>query len=155
MSAKPKTIRNISENRRARHEYDILERLEVGLSLTGSEVKSLRGGKATIGDAYIRFIDAEAFLVDAHIPTYPQAGPHNNHVPTRPRKLLLHRSEIEKWAKKVAEKGLTAVPLKLYFRGAWVKLEMGLGRGRKMHDKRAALKEREHKRDAERALRQR
>ncbi|MEL6349967.1 MAG: SsrA-binding protein SmpB [Myxococcota bacterium] len=155
MATKPKTVRNISENRRARHEYEILESLEVGMSLTGSEVKSLRGGKATIADAYIRFQDDEAFLVDAHIPQYPQAGPHNNHPPTRPRKLLMHRKELEKWSRKVAEKGLTAIPLKLYFQGAWVKLEVGLGRGRKLHDKRAALKEREHQRDTERALRRR
>lgn len=153
MSGKdPSARRNICENRRARHTYEILERIEAGLSLTGSEVKSLRSGHATITEAYVRFEGGEAWLVDAHIPQYPQAGPYNNHEPARPRKLLLKVGELDRWQRKVAEKGLTAVPLQLYFKGAWVKLEMGLGRGRKLHDKRAALKERTDKRDAERAM---
>lgn len=145
--------RVIAENRKARHEYDILERVEAGLQLQGSEVKSLRGGKGNIAEAYVRFEDGEAFLVDAHIPQYPQAGPHNNHEPRRTRKLLLKDLELEKWARKVQEKGMTAIPLLLYFKGPWVKLEIGLGRGRKLHDKRNAIKDRESKRDAERELR--
>lgn len=145
--------RVIAENRKARHEYDILERVEAGLQLVGSEVKSLRGGKGNIAEAYVRFEKGEAWLVDAHIPQYAQAGPHNNHEPRRPRKLLLKATELEKWSRKVQEKGMTAVPLVLYFKGAWVKLEIGLGRGRKLHDKRHAIKERESRRDAERALR--
>ncbi len=154
--AKPKTkIRNICENRRARREYEILDRLETGMALMGSEVKSMRGGHGNIAEAYVRFKDGEAWLVDAHIPQYPQAGPHNNHEPTRPRKLLMSARELSKWRKKVAERGLTAVPLRLYFNGAWVKLEIGLGRGRKLHDKRAALKERTDRRETARALRER
>ena len=155
MSKQNPVIRRICENRRARRQYEILERLEAGLSLTGSEVKSLRSGKATIAEAYVRFRNGEAWLLDAHIPQYPQAGPHNNHETTRPRKLLLKRDQIEKWFKRVSEKGLTMVPLKLYFNGAWVKIEIGLGRGRKLHDKRALLKERDDKRDTQRALRRR
>ena len=155
MSKQNTAIRNICENRRARREYEILDRLEAGLSLTGSEVKSLRSGKATIAEAYVRFRDGEAWLLDAHIPQYPQAGPYNNHEPTRPRKLLLKRDEMAKWSKRVAERGLTMIPLKMYFNGAWVKIEIGLGRGRKLHDKRAVLKERSDNRDAQRALRRR
>lgn len=148
-------IRNIAENRRARREYEVLERLEVGLVLTGSEVKSLRNGKANIAEAYVRFDDGEAWLVEAHVPQYPQAGPHNNHEPKRSRKLLLKRSEIDRLSRKVAEKGLSIVPLHLYFKGSWVKLEIGLGRGRKLHDKREMLKERTDRREAERAIRHR
>lgn len=155
MSFNPDAIRNVAENRRARREYEILEKLEAGLVLTGSEVKTLRGGKANIAEAYIRFEDGEAWLVDAHIPQYPQAGPHNNHEPTRPRKLLMKGSEIDKWSRRVAEKGLSAVPLHLYFKGSWIKLEIGLGRGRKLHDKRNLLKERADKREAARAMRRR
>jgi len=155
MSFNRDTIRNIAENRRARRQYEILERLEVGLALTGSEVKSLRGGKANIGEAYVRFENGEAWLADAHFPQYKQAGPHNNHEPTRPRKLLMKAKEIDKWSRRVAEKGLSVVALQLYFKGSWVKLEIGLGRGRKLHDKRNLLKERTDKREADRAIRQR
>jgi len=155
MSKQNPVIRNISENRRARREYEILDRVEAGLSLTGSEVKSLRGGKGQVTEAYVRFKDSEAWLLEAHIPQYPQAGPHNNHEPNRPRKLLLKREQLAKWEKKVAERGLTMIPLRLYFNGAWIKIEIGLGRGRKLHDKRAVLKERSDNRDAQRALRRR
>jgi SsrA-binding protein len=155
MSSKPDQIRNIAENRRARREYDIQERLEVGLVLTGSEVKSLRGGTANIAEGYIQFQDNEAWLVEAHIPQYPQAGPHNNHQPTRPRKLLMKAREIERWRRRVAEKGLSAMALQLYFKGSWVKLEIGLGRGRKLHDKRDLLRTRADKRETERAIRRR
>lgn len=155
MPFNPDAIRNVAENRRARREYEILERLETGLVLTGSEVKSLRSGKANIAEAYVRFEKGEAWLVDAHFPQYAQAGPHNNHEPTRPRKLLMKGAEIDKWSRKVAEKGLSAIPLHLYFKGSWVKLEIGLGRGRKLHDKRNVLKERSDKREADRAMRRR
>jgi SsrA-binding protein len=155
MSSSPDSIKNIAENRRARREYEIVDRLETGLVLTGSEVKSLRRGQANIAEAYIRFEGGEAWLVDAHIPPYPQAGPHNNHEPTRPRKLLMKHREIDKWHRRVAEKGLTAIALKLYFKGSWLKLEIGLGRGRKLHDKRNVLKERTDKRETERAIRER
>lgn len=146
MSSKPKTERVIAENRRARHDYAIEDRLEVGLSLVGSEVKTLRGGNGNIAEAYVQFRDGEAWLVDAHFPPYAQAHQFN-HEPRRRRKLLLKRNELEKWSRKVAEKGLTAVPLKLYFSGPWVKLEIGLGRGRKHHDKRNALKDKQSRRE--------
>lgn len=144
--------RVIAENRKARHEYEILERFEAGLVLLGSETKSLRDGKGNVAEAWVRIEDGEAWLVDAHIPPYPQAGPHNNHEPTRPRKLLLKREELDRLSKRVQEKGLTLIPLVLYFQGPWVKLELGLGRGRKLHDKRQAIKEREGRREAEQAI---
>ncbi len=145
--------RNIAENRKARRSFELMERLEAGLSLRGSEVKSLRAGRADISEAYVRFQGGEAWLVDAHIPQYAQAGPHNNHTPRRERKLLLSSTELRKWTRKVQERGLTVVALKLYFKGPWVKVEIGLGRGRKRHDKRQALKERTDSRDMARAMR--
>ena len=153
MSEKPRRLRVIAENRRARHDYEILEKLEAGLELRGSEVKSLRGGSGNIREAYAQVIEGEAWILNMHIPEYPQAGPHQNHEPRRRRKLLLKGREIDRMRKKVAEKGLTLVPLKLYFSGAWVKLELGIARGRKRHDKRQALKERQDRRDVQRALR--
>lgn len=152
--AKPDNdLRRVAENRKARHEYELLETFEAGLMLQGSEVKILRQGKGNIGEAFVRLIDGEAWLVNAHMPPYPQAGPHNNHEPRRPRKLLLNAAELEKLHKRVNEKGLTVVPLRLYFKGPWVKLEIALARGRKDHDKREVLKEREDRRDMQRALR--
>ncbi len=145
--------RLIAENRKARHEYEILERLEAGLVLRGSETKSLRDGKGNIAEAWVRFDDGEAFLVDCHIPQYPQAGPHNNHEPTRVRKLLMKGEQLGSWAKRSQEKGLSVIPLALYFNGPWVKVELGLGRGRKLHDKRQAIKERDSRREVDRALR--
>ena len=155
MSEKPRVQRVIAENRRARHDYEIVERFEAGVELRGSEVKSLRGGTGNIAEAYAQIIEGEAWIQNMHVPEYPQAGPHQNHEPRRKRKLLLKAREIERMRKKVAEKGLTLVPLKLYFSGAWVKIELGIARGRKRHDKRQALKERQDQRDVQRALRQR
>ena len=120
--------------------------------LRGSETKSLRDGKGNIAEAWVRFEDGEAWLVDANIPPYPQAGPHNNHEPTRPRKLLLKAAELDHLIRRVQEKGLTLIPLQLYFEGRWVKVELGLGRGRKLHDKREAIKERDSIREARRAM---
>ena len=136
----------IAENRKARHEYSIEDKVEAGLELTGSEVKVLRNRQGNIAEAHVRFERGEAWLVDAHIPPYPQAHQFN-HEPRRRRKLLLKKAEIERWHKRVREKGYTAVPLKLYFNGPWVKLEVGLGKGRKLHDKRDALKEKASRRD--------
>lgn len=150
----PAEVRVIAENRKARHEFDILERVEAGLVLVGSEVKSLRGGKGNVAEAFVKFIKDEAFLVDAHIPHYAQAGQFN-HEPRRARKLLMKRAELEKLADKVQQKGLAIVPLRLFFKGAWVKVELGLARGRKLHDKRHALKARQDKREMDRALRRR
>jgi len=139
-------------NRRARHDYEVLETFDAGLALTGSEVKALRGGGASIAEAYAKVERGEVWLEGANIPAYAQAS-YNNHEPTRPRKLLLHRREIEELRKGLERRGLTVVPLKLYFdeRGR-AKLQIALARGRKLHDKRAAASERDAKREMERAL---
>jgi SsrA-binding protein len=152
--AKKSEISPICENRKARHEYEILETVEAGIALTGSEVKSLRNGKGNLNEAYVRFEGGEAWLTDAHIPPYAEAN-RNNHEPKRSRKLLLGRGEIERWSSRVSEKGLTAVPLRMYFKGPWVKLELALGRGKKLHDKRQALKEADDRREMDRALKAR
>ena len=148
-------IKNIAKNRKARFEYSIEDRLEVGIVLVGTEVKSLRQGRSTIAEAYIKFDQDEAWLVDAHIPPYSQAGHLQNHDPTRKRKLLLKKREIALWARKAAERGYSVIPLQLYFHGPLVKLEIGLGKGRKNYDKRQKLKEETDKRDVARALRNR
>ena len=130
--------RTICENRKARHDYEILETLEAGIELRGSEVKSLRLGRAQLRDAYARVRDGEVYLYGAHIAPYQAASPFG-HEPDRPRRLLLHRREIDRLAGRVAEKGLTLVPLRLYFneRGL-VKVELALARGRKLYDRREA-----------------
>ena len=143
---------NIAHNKRARHDYEIVETLEVGISLVGSEVKSLRAGRASIAESYVSFEHGEAWLVRAHIPHYPQAGP-LNHEPERRRRLLMKRKQIATWARKAEEKGFTIIPLRLYFNGSWIKLESGCGKGRKKYDKRQKLKEQTDKRDMARALR--
>lgn len=144
----------ICENRRARHEYEILDTMQVGIALSGSEVKSLRGGKGSVAEAYVAFDQGEAWLLDAHIAPYAQAN-RNNHEPRRKRKLLMNRLEILRWSKRVAEKGLSVVPLQMYFEGPWVKMDVGLGRGKKLHDKRDATREREDQREIDRAMRAR
>jgi len=143
--------RVISENRKARHRFEVLDTLECGLALTGSEVKSLREGKVSLEEAYARVRGTEVWLVGCDIPEYKQATAWN-HEPKRPRKLLLHRREIDRFAALAHEKGLTLVPLRLYFneRGK-AKLLLGLGRGRKMHDKREALKKSDSQREMARA----
>jgi SsrA-binding protein len=135
------------QNRRARHEYHILESIEAGLVLTGSEVKGIRAGGASLTEAYARFRDGEAWLLGMHIPPYRQ-GSFSNGEPTRPRKLLLHKAEIARLQSRVAEKGLTIVPLSLYFRRGMAKVQLGLVRGKKLWDKRAAVA----KRDVEREI---
>lgn len=144
--------RLISQNRSARHEYDILDTVECGIVLVGSEVKSLRNGKVTLDEAYGRVKGSEVWLVGCDIPEYVQANQFN-HEPRRPRKLLLHRREIAKFAGKAFEKGLTLVPLKLYFKNGKAKLLLGVGKGRKLHDKRQAMKKRDAARDIGRAMR--
>ncbi len=124
-------------NRRARHEYEILETWEAGLVLQGTEVKALREGKVNLGDAYGEIRDGEGWVVKMHIGPYEQ-GNRENHEPFRRRKLLLHRREIRRILPKLEEKGLTLVPLRLYFKDGRAKLELGLGRGKKLHDKRDA-----------------
>jgi SsrA-binding protein len=148
------TVRPICQNRKASFEYEVLEKVEAGMVLTGSEVKSCRAGKANLVDAWVRFLDGEAWLMDAHIAPYEEAN-RFNHEPRRPRKLLLKDEEIDRWSRKVAEKGLSVIALRMYFKGSWAKCELALGRGRKTHDKRVAIREREDRRDADRALRRR
>lgn len=156
-SSKPKdrehdNERLIAQNRRARHEYEIVDTLECGIALLGSEVKSLRTGKISLEEAYGRVKAGEVYLVGCDIPEYKQAA-HFNHEPKRWRKLLLHKREIEKFAGRAYEKGLTLVPLKLYFKDGRAKLLLGLGRGRKLHDKREVLKKQSVQRDIARAMR--
>jgi SsrA-binding protein len=144
----------IADNRRARHEYHLLDRVEAGLVLTGSEVKSLRQGHATLQRAYADPRDGELWLIGAHIPAYEQASvePHD---PDRDRKLLLHRRQIESLASKVAEKGLTLVPTKLYFKNGRAKVELAVARGKEQRDKRRDIAERESKRRIEREIKSR
>lgn len=144
--------RVICQNRRAFHDYHILDRLECGLVLTGTEVKSLRAGKATLDDAYGKLEDGELWLVGCEIPEYEQ-GTHFNHKPKRKRKLLAHRNEIGKFAGKASQKGFTLVPLRLYFKDGRAKAELAVAQGKQKHDKRQALKEAEAKRDISRAMR--
>ncbi len=136
-------VRPVCRNRRARFQYEILETLEAGLVLTGSEVKSMRGGNANLGDAYARIgRDGQAWLVGAHIDVYTAAN-RFNHEPTRERKLLLQRREIVRLGGKLRERGLTLVPLQMYFRNGWAKVELGLARGKRTHDKRQSIARRE------------
>jgi len=141
----------IAVNRRARHDYFIEETCEAGLVLTGSEVKSLRAGKANLKDSHARIERGEAWLANAHISEYGPSAQFG-HEPTRKRKLLLHAREIERLASKIKEKGLTLIPLRLYFRHGRAKVELGLARGKKLYDKRASIKERETKREVDRAM---
>ncbi len=139
--------RLIARNRRAFFNYEILEKIEAGIALRGSEVKSLRDGKLQLGDAYAAFKDGELYLRNAHIAEYKQAS-YNNHEPARARKLLLHRRELKKLRRRLEEKGLTLVPLAVYFNArGLVKVELGLGRGKKLYDKRQSIAKREAKRD--------
>lgn len=141
----------VAQNRRARHDYAIESTFEAGLVLVGSEVKSLRQGRATLTDAYAEIRHGEAWLVNAHIPEYTEAT-WTNHDPRRARKLLLHRMEIDRLAGKVKEGGLTLVPLSVYFKDGRAKVEIALARGRKSYDKRAALAERQASREIARAV---
>ena len=144
----------IASNKKAFHDYFILQKAEAGVALTGTEVKSLRDGKANIKDSYVIFKDGEAFLFNAHISPYSH-GNLQNHEPERNRKLLLHRREIEKLREQVVEKGLTVVPLRLYFKGGKVKVEIAVVRGKKLYDKRETEKKRELDREAAVAMKQR
>ncbi len=144
------TRRTICQNRRARFEFDLDDTLEAGLILQGSEVKSLRQGRASLEDAFVAFEGGKAVLLKCNIPVYAQAN-RNNHEPTRPRPLLLNSVEIGRLREATREKGLSIVPLEIYFKGPWIKVEITVGRGRKLHDKRAAIRERDDRREAERA----
>ncbi len=142
---------DVASNRRARHRYEILDRLEAGIELVGSEVKSLRNGKAQIAEAYAAVEDGEVWLRGAHIPPYEPANV-QNHEPERPRKLLLHKREIERLQGQTQKKGLTLVPLRIYFKGPRAKLELALARGKEQRDRRRELRDRDQKREIEREL---
>ena len=144
----------IAENRKARHDYHLLERVEAGLVLTGTEVKSLRDGRATLAQSWADIRDGEAWLQGAEIATYDQ-GNTANHEPTRPRKLLLHRQEIRKLIGRTVEKGMTLVPTRMYFKNGHVKIALGLAKGKQAHDKRETIKKREADRETRAAVKER
>lgn len=144
----------VARNRRARHDYHIEGTVEAGLVLTGTEVKSLRAGRASLNEAFAQVTDGEMWLHGLHIPEYTQ-GTWNNHEPRRTRKLLLHRKEIDRLASQVAERGFTIVPLSLYFSGGRAKVELALARGKRAYDKRQDLAQRDAAREVDRALRRR
>ena len=141
----------VATNRKAFHEYHILETFEAGVQLRGSEVKSIREGKASLKQGYILIRKGEAWLKGSHIASYSHTG-FEGHDPVRDRKLLLHKKEIQRIGSKLAEKGLTAVPTKMYFKGGLIKLEFGLAKGKKLYDKRETKKKRDVERDIQRAL---
>ena len=146
--------RLVAQNRKARHNYFIEETIEAGIMLTGTEVKSLRGGRANIGDAYASVKGGEIFLMNAHISEYP-GGNINNHAPLRPRKLLLHKREIVRLIGALQRDGMTLVPLSLYFNARGIaKASLGLAKGKRQYDKRATVKEREWKRDKARMMKE-
>lgn len=145
----------VVENRKARHEYFIEETIEAGIALHGSEIKSVRAGRVNLRESYVRIENGEAWLLNSHISPWPQAGTYFNHEPTRSRKLLLHRDEIESLRGKVEQKGLTLVPIKMYFVKGRVKVEVGVARGKKLYDKRDTMAERDSEREMARALRER
>ncbi len=147
-------IQLIAEHRKARFNYEIVETLEAGLVLVGSEVKSLREGRANLTDGYVKFRSGDAFLEAIHISPYLNGG-YSNHVPQRPRKLLLHKRELDRWRSKVQEKGLTAIPIKLYFKDGFAKIEIALARGKKNYDKRETVKRKTMDREAQAAMKSR
>ncbi len=154
MSAEKNSVKVLAVNRRARFDYQIEESFECGLVLAGSEVKSIKAGKFSFSDSYGRIRDGELWLIGFRVTPYDHATVFN-HEPDRDRKLLVHKQEISRLKRKVDERGYTLVPLKIYLKKGLVKLELGLGRGKKLTDKRQAIRERDQKRDADRELRTR
>lgn len=152
MADKQTGIKIISDNRQARYLYHILESYEAGIELLGTEVKSIRAGKVNLKDGYAFIRNGEAWLSNVHISPYQAGGNYFNHEPRRNRKLLLHRKEINRLIGQVEQKGLTLVPLKMYFKGGRIKIAIGLAQGKKLHDKRESIKRREDKRDMARAM---
>lgn len=148
------SIKTVATNRKARHEYYLLETLEAGLELRGSEIKSIRAGQISLAEAYVQVDGSQAWLVDAHVAPYEQAS-RFNHDPRRPRRLLLHSAEIRRLWDAVRQKGVTIVPLQVYLKDGKAKLEIAVAKGKKLYDKRAAIAERDAKREIERQLRQR
>jgi len=144
-------IKTVATNRKAYHNYLIQDSVEAGIVLTGAEIKSIRAGRVTLGDAYVRPEAGELWLLNAHIARY-EAGSYLSPEPTRPRKLLLHRQQIDNLTSKVSEKGLTLVPLKLYIKDSVAKVEVALAKGKKLYDKRESMSHRETEREIERAI---
>jgi SsrA-binding protein len=144
--------KTMAVNRKARHEYDILDTVEAGLVLVGTEIKAIREGRANFSDAYARPSEGEIWLMNAHISQYSASGL-NAHDPKRPRKLLLHKGQIVQLTKQVAERGLTLVPLRLYLKRQKAKVQLGVARGRQLHDKRRAIIDREREKEARMAIR--
>jgi SsrA-binding protein len=143
--------RQVAVNRKALHDYEILDRVEAGLVLTGTEIKSIRAGKVDLRDAYARAVDGELWLHNVHIAPYDAAS-YLNHEPRRPRKILLHRGQINDLAAQTAQKGLTLTPLRMYLKNHYAKVELGLARGKRQYDKRRSIIERERERDARQAV---
>ena len=146
-------IKIIAENRKARHEYFLEDQYEAGMMLTGTEVKSLRMGRANLKDSYARIVNGEVFVYQLHISPYPFAY-YNNHEPLRPRKLLLHNYEIRKLVGKINEKGLSLIPLRLYFKKGKAKMLLALARGKRKYDKRETIRKRDENRDLERSAKE-
>ena len=147
MSDKDDSYKIVSDNRQARFRYEILETYEAGIELKGTEVKSIREGRVNLRDGFALIRDGEAWLLNVHISPYQSSSTYFNHDPLRNRRLLLHRKEIRKLIGKVEQEGLTLVPLKMYLKRGFVKISLGLGKGKKLHDKRETLKARQDKRD--------
>jgi SsrA-binding protein len=147
-------IKIVATNRKAKHEYFLIEQFEAGIALKGSEIKSIRAGQISLSEAYIRIEDDEAWLVDAHISPYEQAS-FFNHDPGRPRKLLLHRKEIDHLWEQVRQKGMTIIPLRVYLKDGLAKVEIAVAKGKKLYDKRQTIAQRDAQREIERQLRRR
>jgi len=147
-------IKTVATNRKAFHNYHIGEKIEAGIALTGSEIKSVRSGRVSLGDAYVRPEGGELWLLNAHIARY-EASSYLSHEPTRPRKLLLHRKEIDNLSSKVAEKGMTLVATRLYLKGSIAKVEIALAKGKKLYDKRESISRREVERELARTTKMR
>ncbi len=148
-------IKVVSRNRKARHDYHIEDRYEAGLVLRGTEIKAIRQGRVNLRDGYVRPRDGELWLLDVHIGPYNPAGRHFGHDPLRPRKLLLHRYEIERLITEIERSGYTIIPLQLYLKNGLAKVEIALAKGKAKHDKRRAIANRDAKREIERAMRDR
>lgn len=144
---------SLAQNRRATFDYEIVERFEAGIVLLGSEVKSIRDSKVSLGESYAQFQGDELYLLGAHVAEFPQAH-QRNHDPVRPRKLLLHRRQLDRLREEVQQAGMALVVLQIYLKDGRIKVELGLGRGKKVHDKRASIKDREQQREVRRALRE-
>jgi SsrA-binding protein len=155
MDAMDKDIKVVATNRKASHEYFILERLEAGISLSGSEIKSIRAGQISLAEAYVRVDSREAWLEDAHIAPYEQSGRFYNHEPRRPRKLLLHKRQIRELWDEVRQKGVTIIPLRVYLKEGRAKVEIAIAKGKKLYDKRETIAKRDAQRELERNFRDR